>query len=701
MRHWLTAQDIADLRLPGFPATKRGVLDLADRAGWADKAGRVRRREKRGGGLEFHIDLLPAEARSAIAVQALGRIAVPEPVAAQAAAEPEARRLAVPAAEGRDARLALLAAVATFRSSHAIGQLAADARFCLGYNRGSIAVDDWIRRAVPDLAPRTLHRWRAAVQAGTMSKLAVDPGARRRGKGVLEQEEIRLFVLGCIARQPHLSCDHVRTLVGERFPALDLPASRTFRLALTTWRERYKVELTKLTNPDAFRNRYRVAGTNSHAVSRLNELWMIDASPADVLTVEGRHALYACIDIYSRRLQVYVTRTPRAEAVGLLMRRGILAWGMPERVKTDNGSDFRAKRTVRLMTSLGITVETSTAFSPWEKGHVERAIRTLQHDCMAMLPGFIGHSVADRKVIEERRAFAERLGEKDDNVFCVDLTPAELQSHCDSWAAGRYAARPHDGLGGVTPQAAAAGYVGPVRTVDLHALDVLLAPIAGGDGIRTVSKRGIRVDGRHYLTPSVLPDTRVLVRMDPADLGRAWLFAADGEEFLGEAVCPELAGIDPAAFTAATRAAHTRILKDGTAAIRAEMKSLTHREVADMILRQGAREAGVLVEFPRATVPHTTPAIEAAAEASAPAEVLPFPVTPAVPAAPVPDGVTVLHPQDTPQLRYRRALTIEAAMAEGREVTAADGFWLGQYQLGAEYRTLRDALEEFGEAALR
>ena len=447
---------------------------------------------------------------------------------------------------------------------------------------------------------------------------------------------------------------------------MQLPAERTVRLAMTTWRHRYKVELCRITNPDAFKNKYRTSGTNSHEVDRLNELWMIDASPADVLTTDGRYSVYVGIDIYSRRLVVYVSKTARAEAVGLLMRRAMLLWGTPERVKTDNGSDFKAKRTTRLMTSLGIDVDTSHPFSPWEKGQIERAIGTLQRDCMAILPGFIGHNVADRKVIEERRAFADRLGEKDDGALCVAMSPADLQAAVDSWAAGRYAARPHDGLGGVTPQAAAAGYVGTRRDIDTHALDVLLAPIAGSDGIRTVQKTGVRIDGRHYLTPTVLPDTRVFVRMDPLDLGRAMIFATDGEEYLGEAVCPELAGIDPAAFVAMTRKAHAEMLREGTAAIRAQMKSLSHRDVADMLLRQGAVDAGVLLEFPRAAVAHSTPAIEAAGVAARSAEAAPAQPTP----APANDfdapNVQRLRTVETPQQRFRRALELEAVPRGGR-----------------------------------
>ena len=428
---------------------------------------------------------------------------------------------------------------------------------------------------------------------------------------------------------------------------------------------------------------------------------MIDASPADVLTTEGRHAVYVAIDVFSRRLQVLVTRTPRAEAVGLLMRKAMLAWGVPERLKTDNGSDFVAKFSKRLFASLGIEVETSTPFSPWEKGHVERAIGTLQRDLMTLLPGFVGHNVADRKVIEERRAFAARLGDTDANAFCVDLAPGELQEKCDAWAETRYAHRPHDGLNGNTPFRVAAGFMGTIRTVDMRAVDVLLAPIPGGNGLRTVGKSGIKIQGSHYLTPTVLPETRVLVRMDPADMGRALLFAENGEEFLGEAVCPELAGIDPAQAVAQARAAQKAILDEGTAEIRQAMREIKPRHMIDAVLRQAAKDSGVLVEMPKRTEVHSTPAIEAALDATSPSEVVSFPVAAARPAPePAPEGVTQLHPSATPQLRFRRALAVRERIAAGQAVPAEEARWFLGYAEGSEYQAMLGIYEDFGEAAL-
>ena len=385
------------------------------------------------------------------------------------------------------------------------------------------------------------------------------------------------------------------------------------------------------------------------------------------------------------------------------MRRAILAWGVPERVKTDNGSDFKAKSTQRLFAALDIEIELSAPFAPWQKGHIERAVKTFQHDCAAILPGFVGHNVADRKMIEERKAFAQRLKEDDGSAFKVELTAKELQTICDEWAAGRYAQRPHSSLPkGLSPFAMAASYAGKIRRIpeaDIRALDLLLAPLAGSDGMRVVRKQGVRIAHSFYLAPNCLPGDRVFVRMDPEDMGRAWLFSGDGEAFIGEAVCPELAGVDPQEALAKAKAMRKQMTEERLAELKADMRKISPREAVDALVRDKAREAGKLVEFPRAHDAHDTASLAAAREALGEA---PTPATrdeelisKAMQVAPI------AKLPETKQMRFRRALTLEAAIERGETISTEDALWLGGYQAGHEYSAMREFFQDFGEAALR
>jgi putative transposase len=158
--------------------------------------------------------------------------------------------------------------------------------------------------------------------------------------------------------------------------------------------------------------------------------------------------------------------------------------------------------------------------------------------------------------------------------FGVTLTGARLQKHVDDWAALVYQHKPHAGLKNATPFATALASPRPLRMVDPRALDLLLMPVAGQDGQRVVSKQGIKVDSNFYLAPQIMTGTRVFVRMDPNDAGRAYAFAQDGTEFLAEAICAELSGIHPETLVRAAKEIHRELLDERTSQIKADMRRI-------------------------------------------------------------------------------------------------------------------------------
>lgn len=71
-REWFTLAELAALALPGLATTKRGLQLIADREGWATMRtasgeALAQPRKARGGGMEYHLSLLPDAARAKLA----------------------------------------------------------------------------------------------------------------------------------------------------------------------------------------------------------------------------------------------------------------------------------------------------------------------------------------------------------------------------------------------------------------------------------------------------------------------------------------------------------------------------------------------------------------------------------------------------------------------------------------------------------
>lgn len=727
VKEWLTARELAAEGLPDLPTTESAMIRYAARNRWADSMAYARSRAGRGGGVEFHIALLPVEARLEYErrhrqIEVAPRPSVPALVLGEGLTDRAARE--------RDARLAIVAAFDAFSAALQLSDASRVQIFVDRYNLGSHYVPDWVRKTIPQLSKRSLARWRAAKFVGRADRLAVDRSAARKGKGLLETANggsVRTFILALIAHQPLLTAAQVRTQVRAEFGdalfdhagrSVAVPPVRTFQHALLGLRTAEKVVLTKLSDPDRYRSTMAPSGVGTYAwVRTTNTLWMIDASPVDALCVDGRHSIYACIDIATRRTIFYVSRTPRAEAVAMLIRKAILAWGAPDKIKTDNGSDFVATSTQRLFSALEIEVEYSDPYSPQQKGHVERVIETFQHDCASLLPGFVGHSVADRKRIEDRKSFAQRLGQDTAEAFGVTLTGPQLQDYVDRWSDEIYGRREHSSLG-TSPEEAAARCPAPIRTVDPRALDILLMPAAGKDGIRTVTKFGIRIDHHHYVIHEALPGDRLLVRMDPMDAGRVLAFDAESGRFVGEGVCPELRGISAATLLAAKREITSEKLAEATKDVRREIKRLTkgpnllERALGVAVRDAQARDENV-VALPKREETHSTPAIAAALDVGRPAPRRQLTEDEAAELAqmraefeatgPAPRPVASAEIRafpETPKARFRRAVDLEARLCAGLAIATTDARWLESYRTSAEYLSHQDLYRDFGESWL-
>lgn len=610
MKAWWSAPELEGL--PGIPKTLSGIIRVAKREGW-----HFRKRAGRGGGREYAFEALPAETRAELARRHVSALA---PSRGQphsnAGSSPNSSRAAAPLAglTGRklsraQARLTVLATLRTFQATARVGIHQAENLFAADYNAGRIEIDAEVRAALPQISAPSLQRWRAlAAREGAARLAGAYQGRRFTGK-IDGNPVLRDAIVTIVTGQPHLGAAQILFQLGARFGESLLPSKRRLQAWLERFREENKVFLAHATDPDRAKGRFSPAmGSASETIVRANQLWEIDDTRADVAAKDGRRFLIALVDVATRRSMVLISETASTGAVLALVRCAILAWGKPQAIKSDNGKNYTSKHMEAALEALGIRHLVCDYFSPEQKPHVERFIGTIEHDLFEQLPGYVGHDVAERQGIRARSAFAQRMGKPVEELFRVELTTEQLQVAADAWCSGVYAHREHGGLAGRTPAEIAAEQAHLALGIDERELDVMLAEPAGG-GWRTVAKKGIALDGTHFIHAELaaIVGHHVQVKWDQTDAGRVVVYGAEGN-FICVAEAPERTGISRKAVAAHGRALYRKTLAAG----RSELQRLARnfngdRLVFEALAKASARNGG-------SVGPET---IEAIAQASA------------------------------------------------------------------------------------
>jgi len=495
--------------------------------------------------------------------------------------------------------------------------------FCNAVNDGRVALPDKVVEAAGltgKLHPSTLYRWLEKYETLGMVGLAKDYG-KNRGRTLLPAA-MQDFVKAMIVEHPRVSLPKLVAGLTARAATAgwkaEVPAPHVVYHFANRWRYENRVNLLSLHDPDAAKSKHAFgAGCASANVLRLNQLWESDATPGDIMLTEGRHTVIGMIDVWSRRPKVLVVPSSKAVAIATLLRHCLLDWGVPEVLRTDNGSDFTARHMERVLDALEIEHDLCAPFTPEQKPHIERFFGTFSHGIVELLPGYIGHDVAERKAIEARKSFADRLMKKG-AIVEVKLSARQFQSICDRWIDAVYMQNAHDGLQGKTPAELVRFWTEPVRMItEIRALDVLLSPAPKDNGFRTIKKKGVEADRRFYFNTAMAAyaDERVRVLTDPADLGSVYVFLESGE-FLCVATCPEWYGISAADQATVLKTKQ----KEVQAAQRKEYRKLIREQkialVPEEILRYRESLIANVAELPQKTENYTTPALEEAAIAA-------------------------------------------------------------------------------------
>jgi hypothetical protein len=497
----------------------------------------------------------------------------------------------------------------------------ADRAFVEAYNAGRIKISEEIMAVVgAKTSYSTLRRIAESYHKHGLPGLALGYHSPRRGGTTLSEEQQEL-VLSTMCLNPNTSSINIHKILQGRF-GREVPSATVISRFRSNWIKENAELWMFYRNPDEWKNKCMLAfGSASERVERLNQLWEADSTPADLMLADGRHSIIGVVDVYSRRLRYLVSKTSKAVSVVALIRHCVIEWGVPEVLKIDNGKDYRSAHVTRVLDSLEIQREYCTPFQGQEKPHIERSFRTFLHGLVELMPKYIGHNVTERKAIEARRSFADRVMNKDSDPVDVNMTAEELQKFCNEWTSCVYQHDPHRGLDGKKPIDMVREWKQPIRRIhDMRALDMLLMPAPSDGGRRTVEKKGIRVDNRYYQSKEFAGNLgeSVMVLLDPADMGTAYvyLYGDRGERnFLCVAIDTKWHGIDRAKFSTSSRKHQTRIMNEGAKKLKELSKQEGQREAYAEYVDFRKSEIANLVEFPQASEEHTTPALQEAAKA--------------------------------------------------------------------------------------
>ena len=402
-REWFTAAELAALSLAGLPGDKRSINRRAQEERWSVRQGAagellVRKRAGRGGGVEFHVSLLPPESRLELARRGVSVAERPHPelVDPNAAAwrwyEAQSDKVHAEAQH----RCAVIAEIALLEES--------------GLTRTAAIADVAARRTI---GKATLWSWLRLVEGVAAQHHLPALAPRRKGGGA--EAEIDPLVWATFKSDflrlsaPTLTSCYVRVCAIAAEKGLSVPSERTMRRRLESEIDPRIVTLRRQ-GEEALRRSMpsqRRSVDQLHALEHVN----IDGHRFDVFvkTEDGRvirPTMVAIQDVYSRKLLAWrVDESESAVLTRLAFADLFQNFGIPKACTLDNGRAFASKwitggaksrfrfkireeEPTGLLTGLGIRIHWALPYRGQSKP-IERAFRDLC-DTIAKHPAMEG-----------------------------------------------------------------------------------------------------------------------------------------------------------------------------------------------------------------------------------------------------------------------------------------------------------------------
>ena len=404
-----------------------------------------------------------------------------------------------------------------------------------------------------------------------------------RGTKKLTQD-MENFIQNQILKKPHTKIKRVYEYLCLKFE--DAPSYSTIERYIKRFKEKEAFIYAFASNPNSAMSKYRPAfGKMDENITYANQLWELDATPADIITADGKRLIIsAAIDVYSRRVVLIIEESASFSTLSKLFRKAIKTLGIPDAVKTDNGKDYTSNNFSLMCQRLKINHVLVPPYSGYYKPHIERFFRTLSHELFEELEGYIGHNVAQREALQNQQTFEQKLNSikmwqeeyKNGNEFAkrfalkqenrgfkltVPLTKQELDEWCDRWLKF-YENRLHRGINQKPIKRWESSNMPIKRVSDSRILDILV----GLSTVKRVTKKGITIDKIVYTSAELweFVGEQVIVLTDD-ELGKIYVYDTD-YNYITTATSSEYLG--------KSRAEHIRAIKKFDKRVRKMVKLL-------------------------------------------------------------------------------------------------------------------------------
>jgi putative transposase len=689
---WITTSELLKLALPDLPTSKPNLLAKAAREGWQSRP-----RQGRGGGNEYAVSSLPQAARDALALNRAVTVAPGAVLIQQELPLPAPADLRNWQRDTLTARAIILAHVQNMAEDCG-SILKAELLFAEAAAKGTLppTLQQAVRTANAragasrTLSTQTLRRWRTEARKSPEAPTVLAP----KHNPIAEAPAWLEPVLDAYAHPTERTAAELLEIVADRHPGLALPSVRTVQRTLAELGP-----LARTAGRLSARERKRFRAFVKRSFDGLE--------PLDVITADGHSFKAEVVNFLSGKpcrpeiITVLDVATRRGIGFSAGLAEG--AWLVADALRhaarhgvaaifyTDNGPGFvnehLGHEALGVLARIGTTHRTALPYNAQARGVIERIQSTIWEKAARTLPTYTGERTSEdfRKAVYHRTR--RDLAATGTSRLLLDWP--QFIAHCEA-ALDAYNNRPHSSLPKIvcpltgvrrnqTPNEAWAAFEAKGWTPVLHSAE-LLEDLFRPTEMRIVNRATVQIGGNTYASPMLeqldLHGKDVLVAYDIHDAERVWV-----SDMAGRRICIAERDAHAAPYFAAAETAAAKVVRGRVAG---QLKRLEkHVETARAQLGALRVVEGDVTTVEVVPVKPVTPAAATrrariAAEIETPAPVIQI---------------------ETPEARYRRARTLEAALAAGEAVPPEQAAWLTRYQQLPEYRARKNVEEGFQKTA--